>query len=254
MYSEAIADYRPPRWVYSETIGHYRPYGWIVSDDAILFSGGGGIYAPPIIQITIDVYVFTIVYGGEMVFAYAFGIHDNELLMAFAREYTMNLMILLTDEDAEHLYNMQQAGIVEGFYSPFPYPQFTTWRVSSDFGYRIHPIRGTREFHSGIDIPKPAGTPIRAVAAGEVIESRWMGGFGNTVIIFHGDVRGDGASYRSLYAHNSRNLVRVGQRVQAGDVIAEVGTTGTSTGNHLHLEIIRNGVRQHPLSYIGPPP
>ena len=242
-----------PGWVWSERISDYRPVGWLWSEDV------GGYIPPPPDIITINVHTFTISYVGERVFADLFGIGDDERLMTFAREYARNLMILLTDMNMGGAFNMQEAGIVEGFYSPFP---GMNWQVTSHYGWRIHPITGADEYHTGVDLRVPnapngrmlSGTPIRAVATGQVTFSGWMGGYGNTVIIDHGDIRGDGAHYTSLYAHNSSNNVAQWQWVEAGDVIAFAGSTGVSTGVHLHLEIRRNGVTQNPLAYIGAPP
>ena len=115
--------------------------------------------------------------------------------------------------------------------------------ISSPFGNRTHPISGRNEFHSGIDIPAPAGSRIVAAADGVVRLAGWHGGFGLTVIIDHG------GGYSTLYAHNSRNRVSVGQHVNRGDHIADVGTTGVSTGNHLHFEIRRNGTPINPMQF-----
>ncbi|MCL1786939.1 MAG: peptidoglycan DD-metalloendopeptidase family protein [Defluviitaleaceae bacterium] len=131
------------------------------------------------------------------------------------------------------------------FSGRFLWPVPGRTHISSYFGSRRHPIRGTNETHWGIDIPAPAGTRIVAAEAGVVRLSTWHGGYGNTVIIDHGD------GYSTLYAHNSRNRVTVGQHVNQGDHIADVGTTGTSTGNHLHFEVRRNGVAVDPLPYLG---
>lgn len=116
--------------------------------------------------------------------------------------------------------------------------------ISSPFGTRINPINRRSEHHTGIDIPAPAGTHILAAESGTVILSGWNGGFGNTVIISHGN----GVS--TLYAHNSRNHVTVGQTVRRGQHIANVGSTGFSTGNHLHFEVRIDGVPTNPMSYF----
>jgi len=116
--------------------------------------------------------------------------------------------------------------------------------AGSRFGYRIHPITGRNAFHGGIDIPAPSGTNIIAANAGTVIFSGWNGGFGNCIIIDHG------GGYATLYAHNSANLVRVGQQVYRGQVIARVGSTGNSTGPHLHFEVHVNGRRVNPMNYF----
>ncbi|MCL1935329.1 MAG: peptidoglycan DD-metalloendopeptidase family protein [Defluviitaleaceae bacterium] len=117
-------------------------------------------------------------------------------------------------------------------------------RISSPYGPRRSPISGRNEFHSGIDIPAPAGRDIISSDHGVVIFSGWQNGYGNTVIVDHGD------GITTLYAHNSRNLVRVGQSVQQGQVIAAIGTTGWSTGNHTHFEVRHNGRHTDPMSFL----
>lgn len=108
--------------------------------------------------------------------------------------------------------------------------------ITSPYGYRIHPIYGTRIFHAGIDIGVPSGTPIHALADGVIIYSGWMSGYGNTVMIDHGNVV-------SLYGHNSSLAVSCGQHVAGGQVISYSGSTGNSTGPHLHFEV-RNSAGQ----------
>ena len=119
------------------------------------------------------------------------------------------------------------------------------YEISSGYGSRRHPISGRSEFHSGIDIPAPNGTNIVAADSGTVIISGRMGGYGNTVVIDHGN------GLSTLYGHNSRNLVAVGDWVNRGDVIARVGSTGVSTGPHLHFEVRHNGRHVNPGSYLG---
>ena len=119
------------------------------------------------------------------------------------------------------------------------------YRVSSGYGNRSHPIRRTPEFHTGVDIPAPNGTNIVAAESGVVIISGWRGGFGHTIVIDHGN------GISTLYGHNSRNLVTEGQYVERGDVIGRVGSTGVSTGPHLHFEVRHNGRHVNPNSYLG---
>jgi len=116
--------------------------------------------------------------------------------------------------------------------------------VSSLFGPRVHPIFGTTRNHYGIDMHGSTGDPISAAAAGQVITAGWMNGYGNTVIISHGD------GTTTLYAHQSEVLVSFGDSVAGGDVIGEVGSTGFSTGPHLHWEIRIDGVAVDPLPYL----
>lgn len=107
--------------------------------------------------------------------------------------------------------------------------------VTSRFGERLHPLTGKWSFHNGIDIATPAGSPVRAVRDGEVIFSGYVEGYGNLVVIDHGD------GLVTRYGHNRRNLVKEGDSVNKGDIIAEVGSTGFSTGSHLHFEVLRDG-------------
>ena len=116
--------------------------------------------------------------------------------------------------------------------------------LSSSFGYRRSPFTNRREFHAGIDVVARVGTPIFAPADGVVISTRRLGGFGKTVRIQH--MQG----IVTTYAHNSVNMVKVGQRVRRGDIIAKVGSTGRSTGPHLHYEVRINGVAVNPRLYI----
>ncbi|HYR42269.1 MAG TPA: peptidoglycan DD-metalloendopeptidase family protein [Terriglobia bacterium] len=103
--------------------------------------------------------------------------------------------------------------------------------ISSPKGWRRDPINGESRYHAGTDIAAPAGTPIRAVAEGRVVESGSKSGYGNTVVIETGD------GHKMLYAHNNQNFVRVGDWVSRGDTIAEVGSTGRATGPHVHFEV-----------------
>jgi murein DD-endopeptidase MepM/ murein hydrolase activator NlpD len=115
---------------------------------------------------------------------------------------------------------------------------------TSPFGYRIHPIFGTLRFHSGIDIAAAGGAAIRAADSGTVIHSGWMGGYGNCLIIDHG------GGYSTLYAHCSVLYARYGQAVKQGQTVAAVGSTGYSTGPHLHFEVRINGNPVDPAGFI----
>lgn len=116
--------------------------------------------------------------------------------------------------------------------------------ITSGYGKRTHPKFGEVAFHSGIDISVPIGTEVRSTADGIVVFSGWTVGSGYTVIIEHGH------GFTTAYAHNKENLVKVGQRVKRGDVIALSGNTGITTGPHLHYEIWKNGAHVNPLPYI----
>lgn len=116
--------------------------------------------------------------------------------------------------------------------------------ISSSFGKRIHPITGISAFHSGLDIRIPSGTPVKATADGMVSFSSWGEGTGNVVVVEHG--RG----LTTVYAHNTRNAVKVGQRVRKGQVIAVSGSTGSSTGPHVHYEVWKNKVHVNPAPFL----
>ena len=132
----------------------------------------------------------------------------------------------------------------------FVWPSDFTRNVTSGFGPRQSPGGIGSRFHQGIDIAAAGinGTNVIAAASGYVTFSGWSGGFGNFVMIRHGNIGGN--VYYTAYAHNSANLVSRGQNVVQGQVIALVGTTGNSTGPHIHFEIIRNGVRIDPMIYF----
>ncbi len=117
-------------------------------------------------------------------------------------------------------------------------------RISSPFGYRVHPIFQVRKLHTGIDISASSGTPIKAADSGVVVQAGWRGGYGQAVVISHGD------GIATLYAHQSKILVGVGDRVEKGDVIGKVGSTGYSTGPHLHFEVRVNGSPVDPMRYL----
>jgi murein DD-endopeptidase MepM/ murein hydrolase activator NlpD len=116
--------------------------------------------------------------------------------------------------------------------------------VTSVFGYRIHPITGASRLHSGMDFGVDYGTPIQAADNGLVIESGWVGGYGNTVILDHG------GGWTTLYAHASQLNVRAGQTVRRGQTVSFVGSTGMSTGPHLHFELRYMGNPVDPMSRL----
>lgn len=120
-------------------------------------------------------------------------------------------------------------------------------RISSPFGYRVHPVLHTVRMHTGIDYAAPSGTPIKAAADGEVIFKGWKGGYGNTVMIRHAN------GVETLYGHMSAFSPADG-RVRAGEVIGFVGTTGRSTGPHLHYEARVNGQPVNPTTVALPTP
>ncbi|MFQ9514342.1 MAG: murein hydrolase activator EnvC family protein [Eubacterium sp.] len=125
----------------------------------------------------------------------------------------------------------------------WPCPGYTT--VSSDYGYRSDPFSGASTFHSGIDIPAPAGTAVVAAASGTVEWANYSSSAGNWIGINHGN------GVYTVYMHMSALLVSAGTSVNAGQTIGLVGTTGSSTGNHLHFSVRKNGAYVNPWNYVG---
>lgn len=124
----------------------------------------------------------------------------------------------------------------------FAYPSDAP--VTSSFGWRMHPILGYQKFHSGMDFGAEYGSPIRAADRGVVIFAGWYGGYGNAVIIDHGN------GLTTLYGHSSGLYVSEGQAVERGQAIAAVGSTGLSTGPHLHFEVRKDGEPVDPANYL----
>ncbi len=126
----------------------------------------------------------------------------------------------------------------------------TTWkmpvrgRLSDKYGWRNHPVYRKRLFHAGIDIAAPKGSPIAAASSGRVIYAGRRPGYGNLVIVSHA------GGFSTRYAHCSSILVKKGQNIKAGQVVARVGATGVATGNHLHFEVRKNGKPQNPLTFL----
>jgi murein DD-endopeptidase MepM/ murein hydrolase activator NlpD len=120
-------------------------------------------------------------------------------------------------------------------------------RISSQYGYRIHPIYGTRRLHAGTDFAAACGTPVHAAAGGSVVRAGAAGGYGNQVVVHHGTLRGE--SVATSYNHLQRFAARGGS-VSRGEVVGYVGTTGTSTGCHLHFEVYVNGTTTNPMGWL----
>jgi murein DD-endopeptidase MepM/ murein hydrolase activator NlpD len=116
--------------------------------------------------------------------------------------------------------------------------------ITSGFGWRRHPILRQERFHAGIDFGASYGSTIRAAEGGKVIFAGWYGGYGNTVIINHG------GGISTLYGHTSKLYVSQGKIVQPGEAIAAVGSTGLSTGPHLHFEVRQDGEPVDPMAYL----
>ena len=122
-------------------------------------------------------------------------------------------------------------------------PVETGW-MSSGYGYRTDPLSGKRAFHSGSDFAGPGGSPVLAVASGVVTNSRYLEGMGYMVEINHG------GGYVTRYAHNKKNLVKIGDTVKKGQKVAVMGNSGRSTGPHVHFEVLLDGKSVNPLKYV----
>ena len=138
-------------------------------------------------------------------------------------------------------------------FSGFICPLKSYTRISSEYGWRKNPVSGVNKLHAGTDFAAPAGTPIYAAASGYVQVAGWSsGGYGNYVIIYHGKMS-DGVAYSTLYGHMRSVATSAGKYVKQGEIIGYVGSTGNSTGNHLHLEVWRGGSKANavnPRGYI----
>lgn len=127
---------------------------------------------------------------------------------------------------------------------PLGKPVLARYRLSSGFGYRRHPISGKTKMHNGVDMAGPTGTPIYATGIGTVIHAGWSSGYGKTIKIRHSN------GIETLYAHLNRIRVKKGERVKLGQRIGDMGSTGRSTGPHLHYEVRVNGSPKNPMNYI----
>jgi murein DD-endopeptidase MepM/ murein hydrolase activator NlpD len=138
----------------------------------------------------------------------------------------------------------REMALAEGVpYLEWPLKPGSYW-ISSPFGNRYHPILGQWRLHTGVDLAASSGTTIRAAGDGIVLDAGWMGGYGLTVIIAHT------STVSTLYAHASSVLVSGGQTVSEGQSIARVGSTGWSTGPHLHFEVRVDGEPKDPTKYL----
>lgn len=146
------------------------------------------------------------------------------------------------DRLVEEIRKLQGDGAYAG--GEFAWPSASSTRVTSEFGYRIHPILKVKKLHTGIDIGAAAGTKVLAANSGTVIKAAWNNSYGNVIMIDHG------GGIVTLYAHNSKLAVKTGDVVSKGQVISYVGSTGMSTGPHIHFEVRVNGEYQNPRNWL----
>ncbi len=159
-------------------------------------------------------------------------------VVADADELTKILKKQYADKKAQELAKLYQGGAMQ-----WPVP-LDYKRISSDFGMRMHPVLKRRMLHTGIDIPAPKGTAIYAATAGQVVHSGWLGSYGYAIIVDHG------GGIMTLYGHCSKLISKADSYVERGQRIAEVGTSGRSTGNHVHFEVRKNGEYVDPKPYV----
>jgi len=163
--------------------------------------------------------------------------NNNDLLAAQEKK-----LAEYADELIDKIKSIQSDEDYAGGTFAWPAPGYT--RITDPFGYRIHPILKTKEFHTGTDLGVPANSKLVAVNDGTVIIAGWSGGYGKTVVIDHG------GGIVTLYAHNNKLLVKVGEKVKKGQQISLSGSTGMSTGPHLHFEVRKDGVYIDPMIYL----
>lgn len=157
--------------------------------------------------------------------------------------------------EAQLLDRQRQLAVLESLMStrslgervlPGGWPIIGGW-ISSHFGHRADPFTGRRAFHAGVDFAAPRGSEVIATGPGVVTFAGYKSGYGNVVEITHP------TGYLTRYGHNARNLVREGQTVQKGAPIAIIGSTGRSTGTHVHFEVVRDGNTLNPMRYLSAP-
>ncbi len=161
-------------------------------------------------------------------------------------EQELEAIDLLAEMQAAHLENLKkEVSDRLAYLAAIPSRWPLSGRITSPYGWRRSPFGGTkREFHDGLDIAGRVGDPVVATGGGKVVFAGWRSGYGQMVTIDHG------YGYRTSYAHNSKILVKVGQTVKRGDVISRVGSTGRSTGPHLHYTVEYNGKIIDPLKVL----
>ena len=168
-------------------------------------------------------------------------LENDELQYGDVMQSLRHLSVRLEQEQMELalLENMMADKDLQQALDPKGWPVKGSY-ISSAYGYRNDPFSGRKSFHKGVDIPGKIGAPVHALGAGVVVTAKMKSGFGYTVEIDHGN------GYTTRYAHTSKILVDVGDRISKGMVIAEVGSTGRSTGPHLHLELLKDGKQINP--------
>ena len=176
----------------------------------------------------------------------------SRLLATITRERNLQEQRLQElDEDSSDIQRTLEAETTRRRSSPAAFRSLPRWTgkmakpangpITSGFGYRHHPVLRYRRLHTGVDIGAPSGSGVYAASDGEVFFASWRGGYGRCIIVLHGD------DVSTLYGHLSKIYITAGQRVRRGQLIGAVGSTGLSTGPHLHFEVRRNGAPVNPF-------
>ena len=170
-------------------------------------------------------------------------IAEYEAMIAEQDQIIKDLEAAILEEKKRLLAENKKAIVYDGGQFKWPAPSYT--RISDEYGYRIHPILGTEQFHNGVDMAAPSGSPILAAYDGEVIAASYSPTMGNYIMIDHGD------GLITIYMHASSVSVSDGTMVARGEQIGCVGSTGRSTGPHLHFSVRLNGSYVSPWNYLG---
>lgn len=181
---------------------------------------------------------------------------ENQISSLTESEQSLKSQIDIYKKQQEELENLIQYAIRSSTYELrysggiMVWPTLTTSYITSQYGSRLHPIQGIIKNHAGIDIGGSTGNPIYAAADGVIIYSQYnTGGYGNLVMIDHG-TNSEGVKIVTLYGHGNKLLRNVGESVKQGELIMEMGSTGNSTGPHVHFEVRENGVAVDPKKYL----
>lgn len=181
---------------------------------------------------------------------------ENQISSLTESEKSLKSQIDIYKKQQEELENLIQYAIRSSTYELrysggiMVWPTLTTSYITSQYGSRLHPIQGIIKNHAGIDIGGSTGNPVYAAADGVIIYSQYnTGGYGNLVMIDHG-TNSEGVKIVTLYGHGNKLLRNVGESVKQGELIMEMGSTGNSTGPHVHFEVRENGVAVDPKKYL----
>lgn len=181
---------------------------------------------------------------------------ENQISSLTESEQSLKSQIDIYKKQQEELENLIQYAIRSSTYELrysggiMVWPTLTTSYITSQYGSRLHPIQGIIKNHAGIDIGGSTGNPVYAAADGVIIYSQYnTGGYGNLVMIDHG-TNSEGVKIVTLYGHGNKLLRNVGESVKQGELIMEMGSTGNSTGPHVHFEVRENGVAVDPKKYL----